>query len=444
MIFRNKTNKWWSLLILGAFVLISLTPSIASALSADQKRVFDSGIYYFDTEASVISGYCGVVSGLGGTPTGGGTVISQSQINIAKTIMGIAKTNKLGKDAALIGLMVGLDESSLTILANSTVPVSLENPAKQGVGSNYDSVGVFQQRPSTGWSTIATGPEADSNQAAVWQLMNPAYSAEAFFGSPPGSNAAPALSKGLQNKDGWQSMQPWVAAQAVQISGTADGSNYKRFVSQAQSLVEKYWDESTAIPLPVPFSGGIVSDGGQSAGGCFNSDSASSGSCTVSQPVAGSVNGSGGEYSQEQLASIFGDPGTAADHSGMESSQVSVNFLGHSVKVNKLVAPCLSAVAQEIGSSGSGYTINTMACYRFDSDNGTSNIGLKSYHTYGAACDINAATNPFVESGADTPHDMPQEYVQAFHDHGFTWGGNWSQPKDYMHFEFNGINPNGS
>jgi hypothetical protein len=36
---------------------------------------------------------------------------------------------------------------------------------------------------------------------------------------------------------------------------------------------------------------------------------------------------------------------------------------------------------------------------------------------------------------------MPQEYITAFNDNGFTWGGNWQQPKDFMHFEFNGIVP---
>ena len=415
--------------------MLFLQPSVAAISSSDIQSIL-GGTPYYDPN-SISSSYCGSSPGIttgSGSASDGGTAISRSQVEVAKTIMGIAKTNNIGKDAALVGLMAGLDESHLTILANTTVPVSESNPTKQGDGSNFDSVGVFQQRPSQNWSTIASGPEADSNQAAVWQLMDPAYSAEAFFGSPTGSNAPSALSKGLQDKSGWQSWQPWVAVQAVQGSATSDGSNYKAFVGQAQSLINQYWDVASPVPLPVAFSGGSTSGYGSP---CFSG----SGSCGVNSPVTGSVGGSGGEYSQAQLTAIFGDPGTQDDHASMEAKQVTVNFLGNSVQVNPLVAPCLSAVALEIQQSGSTYQIREMGCYRFDSDNGTSNIGLRSYHTYGAACDINWDTNPFSESGADVPHDMPQEYITAFNDNGFTWGGNWQQPKDFMHFEFNGIVP---
>ena len=185
-------------------------------------------------------------------------------------------------------------------------------------------------------------------------------------------------------------------------------------------------------------SGGSSTD---SSGDNSTPTPASPTNCNVTKPVYGSVNGSGSEYSQAQLAKIFGDPGTASSHPVMDANLVNVDFLGNTVQVNKLVAPCLKAVAQQISSEHVNYTINEMGCYRFDSNNGTSNIGLSSYHTYGAACDINWSTNPFVESGAPTAHDMPSQYVQAFYDHGFTWGGNWHQPKDYMHFEFNGISP---
>lgn len=50
-------------------------------------------------------------------------------------------------------------------------------------------------------------------------------------------------------------MDPWVAAQAVQQSGTLDGSNYKAYLSDAKQLIAKYYDSSPAIPLPVAFDG---------------------------------------------------------------------------------------------------------------------------------------------------------------------------------------------
>ncbi len=193
---------------------------------------------------------------------------SQIQTDNAKTIIGIAKTEKLGKAGALIGLMVGLAESGLRNLANSNVPVSLDNPNQQGVGSDHDSVGIFQQRPSTGWSTIAGGAAADNNKDAVWQIMTPAYAAEAFFGSPQGASAPSAISKGLQNISGWQSLPPQVAAQKVQGSADSSGSNYARQQNQAQVLLDQNWDSAPAVKLPVAISGGSTNtNAGSSASG---------------------------------------------------------------------------------------------------------------------------------------------------------------------------------
>ncbi|HEY0692117.1 MAG TPA: hypothetical protein VGD71_24125 [Kribbella sp.] len=64
-----------------------------------------------------------------------------------------------------------------------------------------DSVGIFQQRPSSGWGTVA-------------QILDPRYSAEAFFGGP-----TPPSPPGLVDINGWQSMSYNDAAQAVQVSG---------------------------------------------------------------------------------------------------------------------------------------------------------------------------------------------------------------------------------
>ena len=211
---------------------------------------------------SSVGNSCACLSGsVGGGSTG---TPSQNQIANAQIIIGIAKTDNLGQAAALIGLMVGLDESGLLVLANTNVPISETFPGKQGDGSDHDSVGVFQQRPSTGWSTIASGDAADSNQAAVFQIMNPAYSAEAFFGSAPGSNAPSALSKGLQNVNGWQSMAPWVAAQTVQGSGTASGVNYQKEMPAAQALLTQYWASASPVALPISLTPGAPS------GGCGN------------------------------------------------------------------------------------------------------------------------------------------------------------------------------
>lgn len=79
-----------------------------------------------------------------------------------------------------------------------------------------------------------------------------------------------------------------------------------------------------------------------------------------------------------------------------------------------------------------------------------------SNHAYGCAIDINPLQNPYVtyyDWGMDTYFDVSIPYMyredttlghminhedlcyQLFIDHGFTWGGDWENPKDYQHFE---------
>jgi len=57
------------------------------------------------------------------------------------------------------------------------------------VGNNLDSIGLFQQRPMTGWGAPA-------------QLIDPA-------------TAAGLLLDRLQRVPGWQSLPPWQAGQIV-------------------------------------------------------------------------------------------------------------------------------------------------------------------------------------------------------------------------------------
>ena len=66
-----------------------------------------------------------------------------------------------------------------------------------------DSLGLFQQRPSTGWGT----PE---------QVSDPDRSARAFYGGPSDPNGN--LTAGLLDIAGWEGMPFADAAQAVQIS----------------------------------------------------------------------------------------------------------------------------------------------------------------------------------------------------------------------------------
>lgn len=66
-----------------------------------------------------------------------------------------------------------------------------------------DSLGLFQQRPSTGWGTPA-------------QVTDPAHAAALFYGGPGDPNGS--ATRGLLDIPGWESMRFTDAAQAVQIS----------------------------------------------------------------------------------------------------------------------------------------------------------------------------------------------------------------------------------
>ncbi|MDO4804553.1 MAG: M15 family metallopeptidase [Lachnospiraceae bacterium] len=98
---------------------------------------------------------------------------------------------------------------------------------------------------------------------------------------------------------------------------------------------------------------------------------------------------------------------------------------------------------------------NTSAfCYRTV----TGSSGNLSNHAYGLAIDLNPLENPYVRvdgsgyatsshsgsepycnnrSSALMPHviDYDDLAYQLFTEHGFAWGGDWGDPKDYQHFQ---------
>jgi hypothetical protein len=216
----------------------------------------------------------------------------------------------------------------------------------------------------------------------------------------------------------------------------------------------------TGQPVREEFATQILKDfGGTSSDGATGATSetcgqviTTDGNCSAKKIVFAA------QYSQAQLTQMFGDPGTADSHSAMAANLTDIDFLGRSVQVNKLAAPCLQAVADDWKANNISYKLNSIGCYRFDSDNGSSNIGLRSYHTYGIACDINPSTNNFYSNGSPRPfdpncpstsevvdsghcYDMPRAVINIFAAHGFSWGGNFNSVKDYMHFEWHGLVP---
>jgi len=103
-----------------------------------------------------------------------------------------------------VGKKLGVSDYGIVIaLATAMQESSLKNIDY----GDRDSVGLFQQRTSQGWGTIA-------------EIMNPVYSARAFYGGPTGPNAGKI--RGLLDIKNWSTMTLSKAAQAVQISAFPD------------------------------------------------------------------------------------------------------------------------------------------------------------------------------------------------------------------------------
>lgn len=164
--------------------------------------------------------------------------LNHRQLERAATIIAIGgKIPGVGRPSVIIALMAALAESSLRMLANpSAYPESLDYP-NDGVGSDHDSLGLFQMRPASGWGTVA-------------ELMDPDYQARAFFGGPTGPNSGSP--RGLLDISGWQLLEPGEAAQAVEVSAYPDRyQNYEPVAEEILAALTRPQPTSTGATGPV-------------------------------------------------------------------------------------------------------------------------------------------------------------------------------------------------
>jgi hypothetical protein len=142
----------------------------------------------------------------------GGASSSASSAGSAHYVSEICRAaddNGVGTDGAVIGVAVALTESGLRMHANRAVPTSLLYP-HDDIGSDHDSVGLFQQRDNGAWGSVS-------------DRMHAYRSADMFFS---------AMKSEYPN---WDSMSPGRVAQGVQSS--AYPSRYADHMSQARALV---------------------------------------------------------------------------------------------------------------------------------------------------------------------------------------------------------------
>lgn len=171
---------------------------------------------------------CGLVAAVGGGlgrqecsgaagPGGGGQQVNgqaftAEQMTNARTITAVVQQRRLPQRAAIIAVSTALVESDL------------ENKAY----GDRDSLGLFQQRPSMGWGNVE-------------QITNPVYATGVFLDH-------------LVALDGWYTMPPGAAQQAVQSS--AFPHRYAPQEDPAAALVQRFWTGPDNPPPTAPAPGG--------------------------------------------------------------------------------------------------------------------------------------------------------------------------------------------
>ncbi len=129
------------------------------------------------SESSVVLSATGTV---GEIPATAALSLDAVQLQHASTVNAVGLLRELPDRARVIALATALQESSLRNLPDG----------------DRDSLGLFQQRPSQGWGTVA-------------QISDPVYAATAFYDA-------------LLDVPGWADLSLTDAAQAVQYSGFPD------------------------------------------------------------------------------------------------------------------------------------------------------------------------------------------------------------------------------
>ena len=135
--------------------------------------------------------------------------LDQIQMNNATRIVETARSMGLGRDAQIIAVATAMQESTLYNRASTVLPESYDYP-HEGDGSDFDSVGLFQQRTSTGWG-------------AVKDLMKPEFATKQFL-------------EALIQVPRWQDLPLTVAAQTVQ--GSAFPDHYAKHEANATKVVD--------------------------------------------------------------------------------------------------------------------------------------------------------------------------------------------------------------
>ena len=303
--------------------------------------------------------------------TGAAPGLDPAQEANAEIVVGVALGRGLGSTGAAIAVSAALAESSLYNYANdgtSTLIGSAErrqlNDAERAVarqsltyphdkvGNNLDSIGLFQQRPMTGWGT----PD---------QLINPATATGKFLDQ-------------MVTVANWQAVSPWTVAQKVQGSLSSDGGIYRDSYQQATAIVAAL-NTGTA---PFTTSGGP---------GAVAQVAVTDISC--GQPAAKAATGPAawGGYQNGRIPEIALCPVPSAPTLQLEC--------GAATAFDQLNTAFKAAIGQNIGITDGYRPYDEQVQCRLEKGSlcanpGTSNHGWGKAVDIGACCGINTGTGP--------------------------------------------------
>jgi hypothetical protein len=133
--------------------------------------------------------------------------------------VGFTPTTDQMRNAQMIiqeGQALGLPARAWVIaVATSLQESTLTNYGDLGMSNDHDSLGLFQQRPSSGWGSPS-------------QLENPTYASKAFY-------------QALTQVPNWDKLNLTDAAQAVQVSAFPD--NYAKWEAHAGDIVNAFYGQ---------------------------------------------------------------------------------------------------------------------------------------------------------------------------------------------------------
>lgn len=263
-----------------------------------------------------------------------------------------ARSHTLPLEGAKIGLAVALVESGdpLKMYANRAVPASLNYP-HDAVGSDHDSVGLFQQRDNGAWGTLD-------------DRMDPYRSAGLFYDAM------------LRQYPDWASREPGAVAQGVQRSAFPD--RYATKMGRGEELARNTGlydqggvleDESLALNLSGKPEAILTNDQWMMLRGLASTATQAAGGLAQTAAAASGIPGA------PMLASM----GTAAASTVVDTALTSAQRLAANFQANNL-DPLMFGGDSTAATRAAGQTVRAAgraAAERTTTDNGgasTTNI----------------------------------------------------------------------